>query len=253
MTLILTIANAKGGVGKSTTVFNLGYVLARMGKSVLMVDLDPQASLTIWSGLNPYALERSSYSILMYPEITLVRAIYHVGGSLTLLPGSVDLASASVKLVQGQSSLDHLRTALRTSSLPFDVILIDTAPGLDVLAAAALVAADSVLIPVQCHPKAMYSIRTVMETIGRIRQGTRNPNLHLHGVLATFYDPNSLYAHNILQEMRDLLPGKVFDAVVPYDVHVADAPLSGFPVVEYAPLSPASIAYQTLAKEITRS
>jgi chromosome partitioning protein len=248
---ILAIANQKGGVGKTTTALNLGVALSRQQRRVLLVDLDPQASLTTFLGLNPYGLRRTSYSLLMFPEMSLSRVLVPIVSGLALVPSSIDLSVASIKLVQGQAELERLRRILRESRVTFDYIVIDTPPGLDVLTAVGLIAADEVIIPVQCSHLAMFGVRATQEAIGRISEGARNPNLKLRGILPTLYDENTAYAREVLNELRAVLP--VFETVIPYDPYVADAPHNGKPVIDYAPESTAAVAYLMFTAEIMGS
>ena len=250
MTRILAITNQKGGVGKTTTALNLGYELAKRQRRVLLVDLDPQAGLTVMMGLDPYTLERSSYSLLMHNNMRLVRALHTVNSQLALIPGSIDLAVGMVKIVQEEHPLDRLRDVLHQSHVTFDDILIDTPPTLDVMTAISLVAADEVLIPAQCQYLAMLGIRAVKDSIQRVRDGMRNPNLKLRGVLPTMFDASSSQAQGVLTEMRALLGSDVLETVIPYDVRVQDAPHRGKPVVEEAPDSPAAVAYRRAADEL---
>ncbi len=250
MTYILAVANQKGGVGKTTTVLNLGLVLASRGKRVLLVDLDPQASLTVFMGYDPYRLTRSSYSLLMYPEISLVRVMQTFGSLVALVPGSVDLATAAIRMVQEQHPLGRLRTVLRETQYTFDFVLIDTPPGLNVLTVSALIAADQLIIPIQCNYPAMQGIKAVQDIISHVRTGMGNPNLKLRGILPTFFDSESLFAAKVLADIRTLLPGQVFRTAIPYDPTVADAPHVGKAVVDYAPESAGAQAYRALVDEL---
>lgn len=247
---LFAIANQKGGVGKTTTVLNLGLVLASRGKRVLLVDLDPQASLTTFMGFDPYRQQRSSYSLLMYGEVSLVRAMQTISSLVALVPGSVDLATAAIRMVQEQHPLGRLRHVLREHQFTFDYILIDTPPGLNVLTVAALIAADQLIIPVQCNYAAMHGIKAIQDIIRHVRDGMGNPDLRLRGILPTFYDFESVYTAKILADMRMLLPAQVFNTAIPFDAHVADAPHTGKSVIEYAPDSPGALAYRALADEI---
>ena len=248
MARILTIANQKGGVGKTTTVLNLGIALSRQQRRVLLVDLDPQASLTALTGFDPYEKRRSTYSLLMFPETTVGQVMVALNSNLALIPASIDLAVAAVKLVRGEGALDRLRAALYESRVVFDDILIDTPPGLDALTAVGLIAADDVIIPVQCSRLAMLGVRAMYETMQRIGSGKSNPDLRLLGVLPTLFDPNHAYSADILHELHAVLPGLVFDMVIPYDPYVADAPHTGKPVIDYTPDSAAADAYLALAE-----
>ena len=250
MARILAITNQKGGVGKTTTTLNLGFELARQHRRVLLVDLDPQGGLTVFMGLDPYTLKRSSYSLLMHKDARLSRALHTVNGDLAIAPASIDLAVAIVKIIQEQRPLDQLRKVLRGSRVSFDYVLIDTPPTLDVMTAISLVAADEVIIPAQCHFLAMLGIRAIKDSIQRVRDGMRNPDLRLRGVLPTMFDPLSSQSQTALDEMRAVLGDDVFSAVIPYDVRVQEAPFRGKPVVHDAPDSPAATAYRQLAKEL---
>ncbi len=250
MVQILAIANQKGGVGKTTTALNLGLALASRGKRLLLVDLDPQASLTAFMGFDPYRLKRSSYSLLMYPEISLGRVMQTVSSLVALVPGSVDLATAAIRMVQEQQPLGRLRTALREHQYSFDYVLIDTPPGLNVLTVSALIAADQLIIPVQCNYAAMHGIKAIQDIIRHVCEGMGNSELRLRGVLPTFFDEESLFASKVLSDMRDLLPGQIFNTRIPFDSHVADAPHTGKSLIDYAPESPGSLAYRALADEI---
>lgn len=252
MTEIYAVANQKGGVGKTTTTLNLGISLA-VQKRVLLIDLDPQATLTTALGFDPYRLERSSYSLLMFDGMTLARALKPLRANLALIPGSVDLQTASIRLVQEHHPLERLRAALRSTRLPFEYVLIDTPPGLNVLTVVGLLAADQVIVPAQCNHMAIQGIRAVQDVTRRIRENMGHPELKLLGVLPTFYDPDAVYSQAVLDEMRALLPARVFRTLIPYDVHVADAPHTGKAVVEYAPQSPGALAYCGLAAEILSS
>lgn len=250
MTRILAVVNQKGGVGKTTTTLNLGLVLARQCR-VLLVDLDPQASLTSFLGFDPYHLERSSYSVLMFEEMGLSRVMKTVSSSLALLPASVDLATAAIKMTQEPHPLGRLRTALRASPIAFDYVLIDTPPSINVLTVVGMLAADEILIPAQCNHTAVYGIRAVQEVVKRIRENLGNPELKIRGILPTFYDTEAVYGQKVLEELKALFAGQVFNTPIPYDVHVSDAPHRSKAVVDYAPGSPGAAAYRQLGQEIS--
>ena len=253
MAHIFAIANQKGGVGKTTTTLNLGVALARQKCRVLLVDLDPQASLTALLGLDPYQPRRSAYSLLMFPDVSVTRVMSALGTGLALIPASIDLAVASVRLAQGDGALDRLRAALRESRVTFDYVLIDTPPGLDVLTAVGLMAADEVIIPVKCDRLALLGIRATWDAVQRIAGGKINPALRIRGILPTLFDPEMAHAQAVLQEIAAMLPGFLFETLIPYDPFAADAPHSGKTAVDYAPGSAAAIAYLMLAAELTAS
>lgn len=248
MTRILVLANQKGGVGKTTTALNLGMALAAQGRRVLLVDIDPQASLTAFLGLDPYRVGRSTYSLLMFDNMGLARILKTPRANLALAPGSIDLATAAVRLVQERHPLLRLRSALRGSRMPFDFVLVDTPPGLNVLSVAGFLAADEVLIPALCDHLAMLGVRAIQDMARRVRDDMGNPGLKVRGVLPTFFDGEAAYAQKALDELRALVP--VLDTIIPYDTHIADAPHQGKTVLDYAPESPGAAAYRRLAEEV---
>jgi chromosome partitioning protein len=250
VTRIIAVANQKGGVGKTTTTLNLGMALVQKQQRVLFLDLDPQSSLTNFLTIDPYRVERSTYSLLMYPEMTLSRILKTLSSSLALVPGSVDLATAAIKIVQEGHPLDRLHTALRSSRVNFDYVLIDTPPGLNVLTVIGLLAADEVLIPSQCNHSAILSIRAMLDVTKRIRDNMGNSSLKLRGILPTFFDSNALFSRQVLTELHALLPEQLLQTIIPYDTNVADAPHKGKTVVEDAPESPGAVAYKQLSEEI---
>lgn len=252
MTQIYAIANQKGGVGKTTTVLNVGAALAQQGSRVLLIDLDPQASLTAHLGLDPYRQERSSYSLVMFDEIALSRVLKPVGANLALVPGSIDLATAAIKIVQERQPLNRLQVALRGNQLGFDYVLLDTPPSLSVLTVSALLAAQYVLIPVQCNHMAMLGVRAMLDVMRRIRDQMGNPQLSLRGVVATLFDAEALYAQRVLDELRALLPGQILNTIIPYDTHIGDAPHQGKSALAYLPDSPGAAAYRRLAGELVK-
>jgi chromosome partitioning protein len=249
-TRTIVVANQKGGVGKTTTVVNLGAALAAMGKRVLLIDLDPQAALTASFGLDPYNLPRSVYSVLIHDNFSLSRILRPAGRTaMAIAPASVDLAAAEVQLVNTEGRAFRLRRALERNRIPFNFVLIDTPPSLGVLTLNGLVGAHEVLVPVQCHYLAMRGVRALMETVWRVKRRL-NPNLRLLGLLTTMYNPDSRHSAEVVRELRDVFGRKVFDIVIRESVVFAEAPVVNKALIDYDPNHEGAVAYRALAEEI---
>jgi chromosome partitioning protein len=251
MTRTLVIANQKGGVGKSTSVMNLGIALSERGLRVLLVDLDPQGGLTATFGIETYDVRRSTSSLLMYSHVSLARVMRPVRANLALVPASVDLAVAEIQLASAMDRTNRLRSALQQSRIPFDYVLIDTPPSLGVLAANGMVAADEVLVPVQCQYLAMRGVRALIDMVVRVKNNL-NPNLRLGGLFGTMYRADSRHAQEVVEELRSVFGAKMFKTLIDYDDVVAEAPVAGLSVLEYVPRHPIAQGYRALAEEIIR-
>ncbi|MBN2306287.1 MAG: ParA family protein [Anaerolineae bacterium] len=249
MTRTLVIANQKGGVGKSTSVMNLGVALAERGSRVLLVDMDPQGGLTAAFGINSHDIRRSVYSLIMYSHVSLARVMRPVRANLALVPASVDLAASEIQLAGAADRAVRLRQSLQRSRIPFDFILIDTPPGLGILTANGLVAADEVLIPVQCQYLAMRGVRALMDTVVRVKNKL-NTTLGLTGLFGTMYRPDSRHAQEVVDELRDVFGAKMLKTLIHYDDVVAEAPIVGLSVLEYIPRHPIAQGYRALAEEV---
>jgi chromosome partitioning protein len=249
MTRTLVIANQKGGVGKSTSVMNLGVALAEKGLRVLLIDLDPQGGLTATFGIDSYDIRRSAFSLIMYSHISLARVMRPVRGKLALVPASIDLAASEIQLAAISDRAHRLRQSLQRSRVQFDYILIDTPPGLGILTANGLVAADEVLIPVQCQYMAMRGVRALMETVVRVKNSL-NPTLRLAGLFGTMYRPDSRHAQEVVDELKAVFGQKMFKTLIYYDDVVAEAPVVGLSVLEYIPRHSIAQGYRALAEEI---
>ena len=249
MTRTFVIANQKGGVGKSTSVMNLGMALAERGARVLLVDLDPQGGLTGAFGIDSYDIRRSAFSLLMYSHVSLARVIRPVRKNLALVPSSIDLATAEIRLANESDRVHRLSQSLQRSRIPFDFIFIDTSPGLGILTANGLVAADEVLVPVQCQFLAMRGVRALMDTIVRIKN-SMNTSLRLGGLFGTMYRPDSQHAQEVVDELRAVFGPKMFKTLIHYDDVVAEAPVAGLSILEYIPRHPISQGYRALAEEV---
>lgn len=249
MARTLVIANQKGGVGKSTSAMNLGVALAERGARVLLIDLDPQGGLSAAFGVDTFNVRHSAYSLVCYPNTSLARVLLNVRDGLALVPANVDLAVAEIQLAAAPDRAQRLRAALERSRIPFDYLLIDTPPGLGVLTANGLVAADEVLIPVQCQYLAMRGVRPLLESIERLR-ATLNPGLRLSGLFGTMYRDDAPQAHEVMDELRAVFGPQVFATVIEYAEAVAEAPVVGQSLLQYAPGHPVAQAYRALAAEI---
>lgn len=248
MTRHIAIANQKGGVGKTTTALNLGAALAERGAHVLMIDLDPQSALTAASGLDPHSITRTTFTLLTR-DASLASCLRNLSPNLHLLPGSVDLATAEVTLANKANAPFRLRESLANNHMPLDFVLIDTPPSLGLLTVNALVAANELLIPVQCQFLSMRTVRALLETVWLIHK-KMNPELDLLGVLATMYREDSFHSKEVVAELRSVFEDKVFEMVIPDENAIAESPASSQSVIAYQPDSAGARAYRQLAEVI---
>ncbi len=249
MPRVIVIANQKGGVGKTTTTYNLGAALAERGKETVLVDLDPQAALTASCGYNPYKMSRSLYTVLMSEKASLLSILQPVSKHLHLAPGSVDLTRAEIAMTGATDRAYRLRKAIRRMRMQFDYILIDTPPSLGLLTVNGLVAADELLVPVQCQFLSMRGVRALLETVWLIHERL-NPQLDLLGVLATMYRTQSEHSQDVVDELYSVFDDRVFPMVIEDQNSVAAAPAERTSVLNFDPDSPAANAYRELAAEI---
>lgn len=244
--MIIAVTNQKGGVGKTTTAINVAYNIAKVGKSVLLVDFDPQGNATSGLGLDKRTLDKTVIDVLSDPARVkdCVAATKHK--NLHILPSKPELANAEVELANADHKFTRLKQAIERNS--YDYVIIDCPPSLSLLTVNALIAAKYVLLPVQAEFYALEGLGQLLETMKLVRKV--NPNLELLGVVVTMMNSRTTLSTQVHAEVLKHFPGKVFTTVIPRNVRLAEAPSHGLPVGAYDRWSKGARAYKTLAKEI---
>lgn len=241
------VANQKGGVGKTTTVVNLGAYLGALGARVLLVDCDAQANTTGFLGVEP--LGPSLYEVLIDGMLAEEAVVETSTQGVDLIPASADLAGADIQLLQGDQPNSVLKEALGPLLERYSYVFLDCPPSLGVVTVNALVAADAVLVPVQCEYLALEGLARLMTTLERIRNGA-NPALQVFGFVMTMYDARTVLSAQVAEEVRRHYPALTFDTVIPRNVRLSEAPSFGRSILDYDPYSRGAEAYQALALEV---
>lgn len=248
---VIAVVNQKGGVGKTTTTFNLGVALSRLGRRVLLVDLDPQASLTASTGLPVAHLTTSIYQTLLDETIDPLPVIHSTLSGVDVLPATIDLAAAEVELMSMTLRELVLKDVVAKIRPRYDHILIDCPPSLGLLTINALAAADQVIIPLQCEYLATRGLALLLRTLKKV-QARLNRDLKVAGILPTMFDARTTHAREVLQELKTTFPGQVFDVVIKDSVRVKESPAAGLSILEYDREHEVARAYTRLAQEVDR-
>jgi chromosome partitioning protein len=247
---IYTIANQKGGVGKTTTAINLGAYLGHFSQRVLIVDIDPQANATSCLGIDKNSVKGGAYEVLIGAQPIMTQVLHNPRFKISLLPSSPALAGAEIELISMENRGNRLQEVLEPIRTRYDYILIDCPPSLGLLTLNGLVAAqDGLLIPVQCEYLALEGLGQLMQTIVRVRNSLFS-DLSIRGVILTMYDARTNLAADVVSEVKQAFKGKVFETLIPRSIRLAEAPSYGMPISVFAPGSTGAQAYQLLAKEL---
>jgi chromosome partitioning protein len=251
MSIIIAVANQKGGVGKTTTTVNLSAALAELGYRVLLIDLDPQGNATTGVGIDKNQVELSSYDLLL-DRVPIDRIRQHSrGAGLDLLPSNSDLTAAEVGLMNAESGELRLNQMLEPVADQYDYIFIDCPPSLNMLTLNALVAADRILVPLQTEYYALEGLSSLLDTVEQVRE-SRNPSLEIDGILRTMHDHRNRLGSEVSAQLLSHFGEQVYRTVIPRNVRVAEAPSHGLPVIAYDRHSRGAAAYAVLAEEMLK-
>lgn len=247
---VYTIVNQKGGVGKTTTSINLGAYLGKFGQRTLIIDLDPQANATSSLGIERRKIENGIYEVLIENRSPATAILHNSRFDISLLPSSPNLSGAEIELIEFDERETRLKNIVDPLVDRYDYIIIDCPPSLGLLTLNGLIAAiNGVIIPVQCEYLALEGLGQLTQTLARIRQNLF-PKLDIRGVLLTMYDGRTNLSSDVMREVQNFFPNKVFNSFIPRSVRLAEAPSFGMPISVYAPDSSGAQAYRSLAMEL---
>ena len=251
MAKIIAVANQKGGVGKTTSAVNIAAALGTYGKRALLVDIDPQGNATSGVGFDKRTIEKSTYELLLN-EAKADEVILHTKyDNLDLMPAGIDLAAAEFEIMEAQDRLQRLKKALLPVKQNYDYIIIDCPPSLGIITTNALTACDSVLVPIQCEYYALEGLSQLMNSVRYVKRKL-NEHIEIEGVLLTMYDGRLNLTQQVVGEVKQFFPKKVFGTVIPRGVRLSEAPSFGKPIMYYDRHCKGSEAYLGLAQEIIR-
>jgi chromosome partitioning protein len=247
---IIAMCNQKGGVGKTTTTINLGASLAELGRKVLLVDFDPQGSLTVGLGVNPYDITSSVYNLVMDRGVTLEDVVVKTNvPGLDLVPSNIDLSAAEVQLVSEVAREQVLARALAPAVEAYDVVIIDCQPSLGLLTVNALTAAHGVIVPMEAEFFALRGVAMLVETIQKV-QDRLNPELEIDGLVATMFDSRTVHSREVVARLVEAFEDKVFHTAIHRTVRFPETTVAGEPITTFATSSGGAYSYRQLAKEV---
>ena len=249
MAKIITVANQKGGVGKTTSAVNLAAGLGYYGKRTLLVDIDPQGNATSGVGFDKRSIEKSTYDILL-AQAKAEEVILHTKyNNLDLMPAGIDLAAAEFEIMDAPDRLQRLKKALLTVKPGYDYIIIDCPPSLGIITTNALTACDSVLVPIQCEYYALEGVGQLMNTVNLIKKQL-NKDLYIEGVVLTMNDARTNLSMQVVENVKNNLKQYIFKTLIPRNIRLAEAPSYGMPICRYDSKSAGAEAYMNLAEEL---